>query len=128
MNASEGEGLPEVWEVVKGQSGVHEIGWSAGMPVCQEAGPHLLDIGDTTVFEFGVEPVLHDGRHIDGHNSGALGCHGCRELSRATTEFDNCGRRPDAEGLAECNLLFRSSIHLVVVAGDVLGVEVLPSS
>ena len=46
---------------MKGQPGIHEIGWLAGVLVGHETGLDLLDIVQAAVFELVVEPVLHDG-------------------------------------------------------------------
>ena len=61
MDPIKGDGLPEVGEVVKGESGIHKAGWFAGMSVGQETRLHLLDVDDCTGIELLVKPTLHRG-------------------------------------------------------------------
>ena len=61
MDPIKGDNLPEVGEVVKGESGIHEIGWFAVVSVGQETRLHLLDIDNAPLLELIVEPTLHSG-------------------------------------------------------------------
>ncbi|HEV2768290.1 MAG TPA: hypothetical protein VGV63_11375 [Acidimicrobiales bacterium] len=97
------------------------------MFVGEEPRLHDLDVRQPRRRQLGPKAGEHEWRDVDGDHSGTDPSHGQSELPRPGAEINDL--TPLAEPVLEenCELASGVRILLVVVAGDVVRIQVLPA-
>ena len=113
--------------MVEGPAAVHEVDWFAGVFVAEEAGVDDVDVGVTSLGELGGEPRHHQWRDVDRDDRPAHRGDGQGELTCPRSEVDDRRTCVETEVDEPLDLGDGLGVFLVVVAGDVIGIQVLPS-
>ena len=126
MNPFERDRLPEIRQVVQRVPAVGEVDEVTLVLVREEAGVHALDVGEPASSTV-AEPGEHDGRHVDRDDASALGAAAsvnCPVPAPRSSTVDEAFRPSPSSSTHLCRGI---CVFLVVVAGNVVRVEVLAS-
>ena len=117
------EGLPEVGQLVQCVAGEHIVDRVALVLVCEEAGPHELDVVDLALLGRGRQAVEHRLGDVDGDDTAAVRREG--EDPGPAPHVDDGRPRVQAAPSKRDDVGFRVVLLLGVVPGHIRGVEVL---
>ena len=122
---AESDPLPEVRNLVQGISTEHEPHWLVRMLVAQEARFDDRDVADAQLGDALSQEFGHGRRHVDGDHLAAVRGDLDGESSGACSEIDDRRIVVEAVSTEYRNVPRRVVAGLLLVAGDVSGVEML---
>jgi len=94
--------------------------------VGEEASADDLDVPQRGCRHLGPEPLEHDGRDVDGHDSAAGRGDGQGELAGAGTQIHHLGTAVKSELDEQRHFDRGAGVLLLVIAGNVVAIHVLP--
>lgn len=125
MHPRKREGLPEVGQVVQRIAAVDEVDRLRRVLVGQESPQDTLDVLMPPRPDLRFEPRQHHGRDVDGDDLPAVSCRGERELPSPDSHVQHHEVPSIPRSRSSCTSAAGAAVHLAVVLGHVLGVEVL---